>query len=676
MKCPTSTKTSFVILLLFALSWLIISGCSLFVKPASNIHLPAIFSDNMVLQRDIKIPVFGTANPGGKVMVKFEGKQQSAKVSKDGTWQIDLGPHKAGGPFELTIFGQDTLTFKNVMVGEVWLASGQSNMEMPLAGGGMVLNYEQEIAAANYPNIRLFHAEHIMSNTPLKDVTSAGWKECSPETVPLFSSVAYFFGRHLYNELDIPIGLVHSSWGGTPAEAWTSKNSLEQFPEFVSVINELEENDGNADMDRMMDVYREKLADWQTDVKNLMSTSNTLKQGWQNPQYDDSQWGTMPVPSIWETQGLKVDGIVWFRKDINIPDEWQGQDLKLALGPINDFDVTWFNGKEIGSEAHVNIPRNYNVPSSLVEKGKNSLVVQVLDIGNVGGIFDPSGQLSLINPAGDSISLAGPWRYKVDPFFPNLDNMPNLPGIPMDQNRPTVLFNAMISPLIPYAIRGAIWYQGESNAGRAYQYRTLFPALIQDWRSHWGQGDFYFLFVQLANFMGPQPTPEDDAWAELREAQLLTLSLPNTGMAVTIDIGEERDIHPKNKQDVGKRLALNAMNLVYGQDVEYSGPIYKSKTVDGDKIKLIFDHVGEGLAAKDNEKLLGFAIAGEDKKFTWADAVIDGETVLVSSPYVSKPVAVRYAWAINPICNLYNKAGLPASPFRTDEWDGITKGIK
>lgn len=646
--------------------------CSRPRKAATHLHLPSIFSDNMVLQQKTKVPVWGEADPGGEVKIVLNGEQKNTIVSDEGKWQVFFNSPAAGGPFELKIIGQESITFKNVMFGEVWLASGQSNMEMPLAGWGKIRNYEQEIAQANYPDIRLFQVEHTMSVTPLKDVSSAGWRQCSPETVPLFSATAYFFGRYLYQKLHVPIGLLHSSWGGTPAEAWTSGKTLAHFPEFAKALKDLQENGGKVNPDSMFNIYRKKLASWQTEVRNLMSKSETLNQGWHQLKFNDSQWKTMQVPSIWETKGLNVDGIVWFRKEIDIPDTWQGQNLKLSLGPINDFDVTWFNGKEVGSEAHVSIPRNYVIPSSLVKPGKNTIAVQILDIGNIGGMYGSKKQLALVNQSGDSLSLAGKWRYKVDPFHPTLKNMPSVPVMPLNQNRPTVLYNAMISPLVPYAIRGAIWYQGESNADRAYQYRSLFPALIRDWRSCWRQGDFPFVFVQLANFMGRKAQPQEDAWAELREAQLMALSLPNTGMAVAIDIGEERDIHPKNKQEVGRRLALNALHLAYGKDVDYSGPIYKSMKVEGDKIRLFFDQVDGGLRIQNGRELKGFAVAGADRRFTWAEAEIDGKTVLVSSPAVTHPVAVRYAWASNPECNLTNKAGLPASPFRTDSWKGIT----
>ena len=657
--------------LLVLLSLLFVfTACSFFAEPASDVELPSLFSDNMVLQRDMPVPIWGTASPGGKVIVQMNGRTKKAVVQKDGRWKATLGKMAAGGPYELQVIGRDTTIFKNVMIGEVWLCSGQSNMEMPLAGWGKVNNYEQEIAAADYPNIRLLQIEHTLATKPTSDVRSAGWKTCSPASVAGFSATAYFFGRHLVKNLNIPIGLIHSSWGGTVVEAWTSAATLKQHPDFAEIVQKIQNNE--FDEQGFMAPYMEKAVQWAQEAEKQIAALGGYDHGWQNADFNDSAWPTMELPRLWETAGLDVDGVVWFRKTVDLPAAWDGGDVTLSLGPINDCDITWFNGVKVGGTGHPLVPRFYKIPGSLVKAGPNVIVVQVLDIGNKGGLYGQPEQLSLTTASHDSISLAGTWRYKPDPLPIDLTKLPTLPDIPNTANRPTVLFNGMISPLIPYGIRGAIWYQGESNAGRAYQYRDLFKMLIRDWRSHWGV-DFPFLFVQLANFMQPKPLPGDDAWAELREAQLMALSLPNTGMAVAIDIGDAKDIHPKNKQEVGRRLALNALGLVYGKDVVYSGPIYKSMSVEGNKIRLTFDHVDGGLTTPNNEKLTGFAVAGGDSIFTWADAEIDGETVVVSSPYVANPVAVRYAWAANPICNLYNKAGLPASPFRTDDWPGVTE---
>jgi len=356
------------------------------------------------------------------------------------------------------------------------------------------------------------------------------------------------------------------------------------------------------------------------------------------------------------------------KKEITIPQSWKGKDLTLNLGAINDYDITWFNGQLVGSKPNAGMLRNYNIPNELVKVGKNEITVLILDIGNKGGIYGNPDNIVIGYSKEATISLAGKWKYKKDKFDQNSLSHPPMWDISVAQNRPTVLYNAMINPLLPYGIRGAIWYQGESNAGRAMQYRKLFKALINDWRDAWGQGNFPFYFVQLANFMKRSNKPTDDSWAHLREAQTMALELPNTGMAVTIDIGNAKDIHPKNKQEVGRRLALNALAKTYGKDIPYSGPMYKSMKNEGSKIRLQFTNTDKGLKVKGDKHLKGFAIAGKDKKFVWAKAKIDGNEVVVWNSKIKNPVAVRYAWASNPLCNLYNGADLPASPFRTDTW--------
>ena len=647
------------------------SSCSWFAKPAAEISIPSLFTDNMVLQQNQASPVWGKATPGGKVKVVFNNEKKTAVADDNGDWMVKLHPGAAGGPFELLIIGGDTTVLKNVMVGEVWVCSGQSNMEMPLAGWGKVLNYEQEVANANYPNIRLFQVRHATSLKPQEDVDAEPWQECSPETVPLFSAVAYFFGRHLFNELNVPIGLIHTSWGGTIAEAWTAPDFLAQMADFVQAMQE-RDNAVKSEEEQRAE-YEKKLQKWQQTLDSLVQRAAAGGPAWEQPDVIDADWAAMQLPVLWEKAGLPgFDGIVWFRKTIHIPADLAGQECTLSLGPVDDQDVTFVNGQRIGATDVYDAPRKYNIPAGVLHPGANVVAVRVLDYGGGGGIWGAAEQMWLQSAAGDRISLAGAWKYKTSV---SMEDVPPRPQSPDTPNRPAVLYNAMLEPLMPFAIRGAIWYQGESNVGRAWQYRELFPTMITSWRTHWGQGNFPFLFVQLANWREVREQPTESAWAELREAQLLTLSLPNTGMATAIDIGDAEDIHPKNKQEVGRRLALNALAKVYGKDVVYSGPVYKSMSIEGDKIRLSFDHVDGGLVSKGGV-LTGFAIAGEDSQFVWANAQIDGETVVVSNPEIRHPLAVRYAWADNPLCNLYNKAGLPASPFRTDDWDGVTKGVK
>ncbi|MHC4508673.1 MAG: sialate O-acetylesterase [Planctomycetota bacterium] len=494
----------------------------------ADVRLPAIIGDNMVLQQGRPVPVWGWADPGEQVLVSTSWHTMSWAVTagQNGKWAFKMNPPKAGGPHEMTISGKNEIAVRNIMVGEVWVCSGQSNMQWAVR---QATNAEQEIAEADYPNIRLFTVERSVADQAQSDCKGS-WTSCSPETVPGFSAVGYFFGRELYKKLDVPIGLIHTSWGGTPAEAWTRRGALKADADFKPILERY--GDAIAKYPQAKQEHERKLEQWRQAVEKA------------------------------KAEGKKAP------------------------------------------------PR------------------------------------------------------------------PREPFGPGHHHSPSGLYNAMIAPLIPYGIQGAIWYQGESNASRAYQYRKLFPAMITNWRQDWGQGDFPFLFVQLANFKEVKSGPGQSDWAELREAQLMTLALPNAGMAVIIDIGEADDIHPKNKQDVGRRLALWALAETYGQKLVYSGPIYTSMQAEGNRIILRFDHVGGGLAATGEEPLNGFAIAGADRKFVWADARIDGETVVVSSENVSEPVAVRYAWADNPVCNLGNKEGLPASPFRTDDWPGVTAESK
>ena len=643
----------------------LIIGCQMSPDPAQNIELNPLFTNNMVLQQKQNIPIWGTAQPGGEVVVTLNKEQKKAVVAEDGSWKVSLSPVPAGGPYELTISGVKTRTITNVMVGEVWICSGQSNMEMGVeTAGGKIDNHKEEVANASYPNIRLLMVDKVMADKPKDSFNSEGWKECSPETVPGFSAVAYLFGRRLHKELDVPIGLIETAWGGTVVETWASAKSLKDINEYAEAIDGL-----TLSSEELKDVaksFNKTQRDWINHVNGKLSDAGIMSRNYKTYGYDTKNWKTLEVPKLWEQQNIIFDGVMWVKRSITIAKEWQGEDLTLNLGLINDYDITWFNGELVGSRPSVGMFRNYKIPKGLVNVGKNEISVLILDIGNNGGIYGDPDNISIEYSDSESISLAGNWKYKKDNFDHKIITHP--PGWPVAHNRPTVLYNGMINPLLPYGIRGAIWYQGEGNGDRGIQYRKLFKALINGWREVWGQGDFPFLFVQLANFMPIQSKPTDEPWAYLREAQTMALELPNTGMAVTIDIGDEIDIHPTNKQDVGKRLALNALAQVYGKNIAYSGPMYKSIKTEGSIVRLQFEHTNKGLIIKGSKQLKGFAIAGADKKFFWAKAKIDGEAVVVWNSKVKNPVAVRYAWANNPICNLYNGADLPASPFRTDDW--------
>ena len=670
------------LVILTSLSSLVAFLCSIAVPVWADVELADVYGDYVVLQRGMVVPVWGQAVPGEEVTVEFAGQKKTTTANDAGDWMIELDALAVGGPHKMTIKGDSTFVLENILVGEVWICSGQSNMQWPVRAA---MNASEEIEAAQYPEIRFFTVTRKVSDE-LEENLEGEWQVCGPQSVGEFSAVGYFFGRTLHRDLGVPIGLIHSSWGGTPAEAWTPRPVLEAHADFHPILERYKE--AFAKYPEASKDYEDRLAQWEAQReegtlqdRHVDPGNVGFAKGWAELDHDVSEWKEMELPQLWE-KTMDIDGAVWFRREVSIPEAWSGKDLDLSLGAIDDFDVTYFNGIKVGEMDEKTAgwwthPRHYTVPGELVKAGRAVIAVRIFDHFAGGGFRGVSTDMKLM-PQGEeeSISLAGSWNYQVevalDPGKLAPNRRPTAPFGPGHPHSPSGLYNAMIHPLIPYAIRGAIWYQGESNAGRAYQYRTLFPAMIRAWRDRWNQGNFPFLFVQLANFMPIQPDPAESAWAELREAQLMALSLPNTGMATIIDIGEARDIHPKNKQDVGKRLAWWALVKSYGKDLVYSGPLYESMQIEENRVRLTFQHVGGGLIAKGGGPLKGFAMAGEDSQFVWADAVIEGNTVVVSSKAVDAPVAVRYAWADNPECNLYNKEGLPASPFRTDQWKGVT----
>jgi sialate O-acetylesterase len=640
----------------------------------AKVKLPSVFGDNMVFQQKAKALIWGSTTSGKKVTVKATWSKTIATGTADqnGNFKIAIATPSFGGPYIVTISDGEETVLKDILIGDVWVCSGQSNMEMSLAGWGKINNFEQEIKQANYPKIRLLQADHVTSNVPLADakVWTGGWKVCNPQNIPEFSAVAYFFAREVFQKTGIPIGLVHTSWGGTIAEAWTSATTLKTIPDFVTAVETIERSANVAKGPSM----EEQLVTWS---KLILANDAGLKAGdagWHTAAFDATSWKSITLPASWETNGLdNVDGVVWFRKTINIPEAWANKELKLNLGPIDDNDVTFVNGMKVGETVGYGNKRVYVISADKVKSGLFVIAVRVTDTGGGGGLYGGENILNITSASGETISLNGEWKFKLGLDFKNIAPMPGSNDGP---NRATVLYNAMINPYLKFPIKGAIWYQGESNADRANQYRTLFPAMIQDWRKSWNQPNFPFYFVQLANFMKVETNPIPSAWAELRDAQRQTLSLPHTGMAVAIDLGDAADIHPKNKQDVGKRLAYLALAKDYGIKIPFSGPVYKSQEITGNSVSLNFTGIESGIKASDGKDLKGFAIAGSDKIFHWATAKIVGNKVVVSSPEVSKPVSVRYAWANNPVCNLSDGSGLPASPFKTDSWPDTTLNKK
>jgi sialate O-acetylesterase len=645
------------IILLFSVA--IIISLNLFAE----VHLPKLISDNMVLQREKPVNIWGWATAGEKVTVQFNKQSKSVKADKKGKWLITLAPEQAGGPYALIVKGKNTITINNILVGEVWVCSGQSNMEWPLRAAR---NAENEVRNANYPYIRHFAVQKAVSGKPEDEVKGGEWQVTTPENAGDFTAVGYFFARELDDNLKIPIGLIHTSWGGTHSETWTSREAFEQSEEFKDMIASMPE----LDLDELA---RQKNAE----MKNRLEDMNIIlpKQGeslsWNEASFNDNKWPTMEVPQLWETTIGDLDGTVWFRKSFTIQSEDAGQAAILELSMIDDNDETYVNGIKVGSTNAYNAKRSYNIPESILKEGQNIIAVKVIDTGGGGGIYGDKDDIKLVTRSRKTIPLAGTWKFQVEELLGSAAINPN--------SYPTLLFNAMLNPILNYGIRGAIWYQGESNAGRAYQYRKAFPLMIQDWRNHFKQGDFPFYFVQLASFNAANGNSRlGSTWAELREAQTMTLSLPNTGMAVTTDIGEATDIHPRNKQDVGKRLAAIALNELYGKQQEYSGPMYQSMKVEGNNVRISFTHIGGGLEVKDKYGYLkGFELAGTDHKFYYAKAWTEGNEVVVSCDAVPNPVAVRFAWSDSPEdANLFNKDGFPAVPFRSDSWKGITEANK
>jgi sialate O-acetylesterase len=636
----------------FLVTLLLVGGVSATARAAVTPN--PLFVEHAVLQQGIALPVWGTAEPGEAVMVTMNGQSVATTAGPDGKWLVRLAPMEAGGPHTLTIAGKNKIVVNDVLVGEVWVCGGQSNMERQLGlrpGQQPITDWEKEVAAASYPKIRHLGVAQTQSLVPLSTVKGQ-WQVCSPETVKDFSAVCYFFGRDVHLAKHVPVGLIHASWGGTSAEAWTDEAGLRRLPEMEDTVHQLEQFRSDPTAARRQ--YEAGLESW----FSAHDAGSAQGKAWSDPALDVADWKTMTVPGLWEEAGEpELNGVVWFRRTFELPDSIVNVAAELYVDMVDDIDTTFVNGVKIGTTTGYNVARRYTVPAGVLKPGRNVIAVRVLDTGGGGGIWgNEKLQLVLKVESMPVIELGGRWRYRIGM---RLEAAPAPPAaITGDVNTPTVLWNGMIAPLVPYGIRGVIFYQGEANAGRPTQYRTLFPGLIAGWRDAWGQGEFPFLFVQVAPFAEMPP--------EIREAQFLAWQYTfNTAMAVTTDCGDAHDIHPPHKQPVGTRLALAARALAYGESMEYSGPLFKSMRGAGNKVILGFNHLGGGLVAKGGP-LKGFTIAGRDDVFHPAQAEIHDNTVIVTSRRVARPTAVRYGWANVPEGNLFNKAGLPASPFRTD----------
>jgi sialate O-acetylesterase len=647
------------------------------VYAPAEVKLPAILGDHMVLQRNTKVRIWGYAAPGEKVSVQFRKQRAETQADAKGEWAVMLKPMRAGGPDDLTVTGKNTITLKDILVGEVWVCSGQSNMEWPVCASA---NAQEEIAASNHPQIRLFLVNRRPMGKPADD-TFGQWQVCRPESVGTFSAVGYYFARFLNRELKVPVGMFDSTWGGTPAETWTPLAALKKINPGLVVQYEksLQESAGACRAYEAKLVIHDKLLKEGKLLERHLDPGNKgVGLGWAKADFKDADWKTADMPRPVDDL-LDGDGAIWVRRKIILPAEWAGHNLRLHLGVVDDYDISYWNGVPIGETNNKTNPsdwwafeRKYAIPGKLVTAGSVVLAVRIFDDFMNGGMMSPPEGMYLEDTiTGKRIPLAGKWAWKVEVTMdPTMLVTMSSPMIgPYNPNNPGTLYNGMIHPLRLYAIRGAIWYQGESNAGAYGEYTQLLSTMIEAWRRAWDNPDLAFGIVQLANFMAVQPDPNTgSAWAGLREAQTkVSQTLPMTGQALAIDIGDAGNIHPKNKQDVGKRLGLWALAKVYGKWIEYSGPMYKSMKIKGGRIEVKFDHVGWGGLVAKGDKVTGFAIAGKDGKFVWAEGKIDGNKVIVWSDKIPQPIAVRYAWSDNPVCNLYNKAGLPACPFRTSE---------
>ena len=661
---------------IFLAMLILFSGCG---RDKSKFALPAIISDNMLIQQNSDIKIWGRAAPGRKIHLEAGWNETGSSVAdEEGSWSLTIPSPEPGGAYELTISTRDTtVTVKNILVGEVWVCSGQSNMEMPLAGwppNDTIMHSANAIASADVPSIRLFIVQRKASGEALEDC-SGRWEVCSPSSVGQFSATAYFFGKKLHDELNIPVGLIESAWGGTPAEAWISAEALENEGEFLSEIKTIRESAPLlAEYQSWLDDHRQVTFNPGSDDqwKNLSLGDEKVPL----PGFDDKKWPVMTLPGQFERVTGDFDGTVWFRKEIVLPPEMEGEDLVLNLGPIDDMDVTYFNGTLVGSHelsGFYQTERSYNVSGKLVRGGANTIAVRVLDNQGGGGIWGRPGSMKLLygDEKKKSIDIEGEWKYQpaaelignrffiLDPSENEYMSVqrPSAAG----PYTPAALYNGMIKPLVNYRVKGAIWYQGESNVGREEQYSRIFPLLIRNWRDSWETDDLSFYFVQIAPYVYSGVDSTESAF--LREAQEKALQLPNTGMVVTLDLATVNNIHPPFKKEVGERLASIALAKDYGRDVVYQGPVFKSATVEEKSIRIDFDFAEGGLKGMGN-RLSEFEIAGKDMKYVKADArIIEGE-VIVSSAEVKEPVFVRYCWRNGASASLFNNAGLPAHQFR------------
>lgn len=627
-----------------------------------GVSMPKIFSNHMVLQRDQPITLWGWGDPLELISIHLGPLMEQVKVGKNGKWTLDLAPMSAGGPYVLIVKGRESeLIFENILIGDLWICSGQSNMEWT----NDQFHYQETDTTFLKTNIRLFKVSIDMDYLPQEDLKGGTWQLLDAETMGNFSAVSYYFGKNLSSEIDVPIGLINVSLGSSSIEAWMSNDALVKFPQFKEEVNTIVSN--NKSFEELRIDFEKGKEKW-SKKHYLKDIGLDLK--WFAKKLDDSDWLEMKVSGFWEeldTTLVDHDGAVWFRKTFDLPEGYDRPRFSIQLNQIDDYDVVWVNGKKIGETYGRHNFRNYSVETNLLQPKDNVIAVRVFDIGGNGG-FSTSAFWG--NPI-----IWGDWKYKKGTAI-DVDNF----KAPLTVNAspfssPGVLYNGNIAPLTKLKIKGIFWYQGESNVDRAHEYQSLFPEMIVDWRGHFGDVELPFLYVQLPNYLREASEPVDQSWSEMRMAQDQALKLLHVGRVVTIDIGDADDIHPKNKVEVGRRSAIVALNLTYGRHFILS-PIYKNHRVEDHRIFVSIDQAVEDLVVRDKYGYIrGFAIAGADQKFYWAKATISNGEIEVFCEEVEKPVAIRYAWSSNPgTLNLFNKEGWPLAPFQTDNWKGITEG--
>ncbi|MFA7288506.1 MAG: sialate O-acetylesterase [Melioribacteraceae bacterium] len=652
-------------------------------KEAQTLWMPSIFSDNMVVQRETEIPLWGKGIPGMNIKIEASwGEKGSAVVNPEGKWEAKIKTLKAGGPFTISVvMGNETINYKNVLSGEVWVCSGQSNMEMPLSGWppkDLIEEGTEAIENSASNTIRLFEVTKAYS-TKKEDDCKGTWQEANPETTPSFSATAYFFGKKLFDELKVPIGLIHTSWGGTRIESWISADALSKMDKYKNFQKILDEsNEGYTKLMKWLEGHKTIDVSGKPELEKFVNLDFDDSECAES-DYDDSDWLSINLPTGWENSKIgNYDGVIWFRKKIEIPNEWVGKELVLELGPIDDMDVTYVNGVKVGAYetgGYWQTPRVYTVPKDVAKSNIITIATRVIDNKGGGGIYGQNEMLKIYKKdGGDPIFIAGEWNYLPVAeylggrfFVFNAKNGDYLDApkseINISEQAPTVLYNAMIAPLVPYKIKGAIWYQGESNVGNFAEYPQLMSIMINNWRNEFKSGEFPFYYTQIAPYRYREGTNSQ----YLREAQLKSLSIPKAGMAVTMDIGNIENIHPGNKKSVGDRLAAWALNKDYKINVPYSGPIYKEQRIEGNKVILSFDY-GRGLEIKPINGKNNFQIAGANKVFYDADVKINGDELIISSKEVAEPMSVRYCWSDILEGTLFNQDRLPAPSFRTDSW--------